>query len=120
MPTIVLLVPNLLFGASITQTVQAAGAQVRPCRSLAQFEAALAAGVPLLAAVVDLGSQNAWEPAIRAAAGAGLPVFAFGPHIESTTLKGARQAGATRVVANSALAQEFPKWLAGMGVAREA
>jgi hypothetical protein len=120
MPTILLLVPNLLFGASITQAVQAAGAQVRPCRSLAQFEAALAAEDPVIAAVVDLGSQNAWEPAIRAAAGVGLPVFAFGPHIESTTLKGARQAGATRVVANSALAQEFPKWLAGLGAAREA
>ena len=40
-PAILLLVPNLLFGASIAQAVQAAGAQVRPCRNSAAFLAAL-------------------------------------------------------------------------------
>lgn len=121
MSTILLLVPNLLFGASIIQVAQAAGAQVRPCRTPAHFLAALDAEdqAAVVGAVVDLGGPATWEPVIRAAAGRGLPVFAFGPHIDSTALKGARQAGATRVVANSALAQEFPKWVAGLGVTRE-
>lgn len=114
MPMILTLVPNLLFGASIANAAQAAGAQVRPARTPAAFLAALEAGTADLAgAVVDLGGNAGWEPVIRAASAAGVPVFAFGPHLDSATLKGARQAGATRVVANSALAQEFPKWLAG-------
>jgi hypothetical protein len=111
MPTILLLVPNLLFGASITRAAQAAGATVLPARTPANFLAALEDRADLVGAVVDLGNP-AWEPAIRAAAGVGLPVFAFGPHLDSAALKGARQAGATRVVANSALAEAFPKWLA--------
>ncbi len=112
MPTILLFVPNLLFGASITNVAQAAGAQVRSCRTPAAFSAALTDMAEIGGAVVDLGTPT-WEPVIRAAAEAGVPVFAFGPHLDSAALKGARQAGATRVVANSALAQELPKWLAG-------
>ncbi len=120
MPTILLFVPNLLFGASITNVAQAAGAQVRPARTPAAFGTALADVGEVVGAVVDLGNP-AWEPVIRAAAEAGVPVFAFGPHLDSAALKGARQAGATRVVANSALAQELPKWLAGrVDVARDA
>jgi len=112
-PTILLLVPNLLFGASIAKAVQAAGAQVRPCRHPAAFLAALQDPAELVGAVVDLGGNPGWEPVIRAAAAAGVPVFAFGPHLDAATLKGARQAGASRVVANSAHATELPKWLAG-------
>ena len=111
-PAILLLVPNLLFGASIATAVQAAGAQVRPCRNPAAFLAALQDPAELVGAVVDLGGNPGWEPVIRAAAAAGVPVFAFGPHLDADTLKGARQAGASRVVANSAHAKELPKWLA--------
>jgi DNA-binding response OmpR family regulator len=111
-PTILLLVPNLLFGASIATAVQTAGAQVRACRNTAAFLAALQQPTDLVGAVVDLGGNPGWEPVIRAAAAAGVPVFAFGPHLDAATLKGARQAGAARVVANSAHAQELPKWLA--------
>jgi hypothetical protein len=120
-PAILLLVPNLLFGASIAQAVQAAGAQVRACRNAAAFLAALEQPAELAGAVVDLGGNPGWEPVIRAAAAAGVPVFAFGPHLDAATLKGARQAGASRVVANSAHAQELPKWLAARvaGVKRE-
>jgi hypothetical protein len=111
-PAILLLVPNLLFGASIAQAVQATGAQVRPCRNAAAFLAALEQPAELAGAVVDLGGNPGWEPVIRAAAAAGVPVFAFGPHLDAATLKGAREAGASRVVANSAHAKELPKWLA--------
>jgi hypothetical protein len=113
MPTILTLVPNLLFGASVASAIQAAGGQARACRSPAAFQAALAETDDLRGAVVDLGGNAAWEPVITAAAEAGVAVFAFGPHIDSATLKGARRAGAQRVVANSALAQEFPKWVRG-------
>ena len=120
-PTILLLVPNLLFGASIATAVQTAGAQVRACRNAAAFLDALQQPADLAGAVVDLGGNPGWEPVIRAAAAAGVPVFAFGPHLDAATLKGARQAGASRVVANSAHAQELPKWLAARldGVKRE-
>ena len=113
MPTFLTLAPNLLFGASIAGIIRSAGAEVRACRTLAAWEAALGATPDLAGGIVDLGGPDAaWEAAIRAAAAAGLPVFAFGPHIQGALLKAARQAGAQRVVANSALAVELPKWVA--------
>ena len=114
MPTLLTLVPNLLYGVAISNAAQGAGLRVVACRSMSAFQDALLAAEAPVGAVVDLGggSGGAWDGAIRIAAAAHVPVFAFGPHLDSTTLKAARRAGAARVVANSALAAELPKWLA--------
>ena len=111
MPTILTFVPNLLFGVQVANAVRAAGGEPRVCPSPAAFQAALNETAGAAGAVVDL-SNPAWEPVIRAAATAQVPVFAFGPHLDSARLKAARQAGAQRVTANSAMAEALPKWLA--------
>jgi hypothetical protein len=110
MSTILIFVPNLLFGVPVTNLVRGSGAEVRACATPDTVRAALAAPAEVAGVVVDL-SNPAWEPVIQAAAAAGVPVFAFGPHLDSVRLKAARGAGAQRVVANSAMAQELPKWV---------
>jgi hypothetical protein len=110
MPTILTFVPNLLFGVPVSNLVRGAGARAQACATPDAVRAALVAPDDLAGVVVDL-SNPAWEPVIQAAAAAGVPVFAFGPHLDSVRLKAARQAGARRVVANSAMAQELPKWV---------
>ena len=117
MPTFLTLAPNLLFGASIANAIRSAGAEVRACRNLDAWRTVLTGGAgPLevpMGGIVDLSSpRETWEPAIGLAAAVGIPIFAFGPHIQGALLKAARQAGAQRVVANSALAVELPKWVA--------
>src|ERR1044072_8118451 len=58
--------------------------------------------------VVDLAARGDWEAAIEAAARAGIPVVAFGPHMDAGARKRARAAGASRVLANSNLARDLP------------
>jgi DNA-binding NtrC family response regulator len=50
-----------------------------------------------------------WRAAIAAARAAGLPVIAYGSHVDVETQSEARAAGATRVIANSKLAADLPE-----------
>ena len=110
MKTILLMAPDLLFGVKIANIVKQHGANPRHARSGDDFLAALQSENPS-AAVVDLNNRNDVRPLIQAAAEAGVPVFAFGSHIDTEGIKRARAAGARKVVANSAMAEALPKWL---------
>ena len=52
-------------------------------------------------------NQFDWENLIKEASMAGIPVLAFGSHMQAESLLKARQAGAYKTVANSAIAQRF-------------
>ncbi|MEI7555326.1 hypothetical protein [Candidatus Chlorohelix sp.] len=60
-----------------------------------------------LALVDTQASQFDWESLIKEACQAGIPTLAFGSHMQAESLLKARQAGAYKAVANSAIVQRF-------------
>jgi hypothetical protein len=59
-------------------------------------------------ALVDLSAPTErWHPLIEAAHRLSIPVLAFGSHMDQDRWQLARQAGASRIVANSALLEHF-------------
>jgi hypothetical protein len=62
-------------------------------------------------AVVELSGEASIER-VRALRARGLEVLAFGPHVQASWLRAAREAGAV-AVPNSQLEAELRRWLAG-------
>jgi DNA-binding NtrC family response regulator len=106
--SLILLDTDLFFVVKVRTTLQHAGYDVATARTLEDFTRKLAADSPTLAlvntAIVDID----WRAAIMAARAARIPVVAFGSHVDLETQQAARQAGATRVIANSKLATDLP------------
>jgi hypothetical protein len=95
-PTVLIFCPDVMFASRIQNLARHAGvrsAMVRPGQS--------ARGGELL--VASFGSGAGWEQAIAEAAEAGIPVIAFGPHVDSESRRAAKAAGALRVLANGNL-----------------
>ncbi len=105
---VILLDTDLFFVVKVRTTLQHAGYDVRTARSLADFTRRLAADAPVLALVNTAIAGVDWRAAIVAAREARLPVIAFGSHVDLETQQAARDAGATRVIANSKLAADLP------------
>ena len=61
--------------------------------------------------MVDLTARIDPPALIQAAAAQAIPVFAFGPHLDTEAIRNARAAGADKVVANSGMAAALPAWL---------
>jgi hypothetical protein len=103
-PAALLFFTDLMFGVQLQNMARATGftcVTVRP-------------GAPLPPGdvlVVDLAARGDWEEAIRQAAARGTPVIAFGPHMDTAARKRAKEAGASRVLANSNLARDLPSIL---------
>jgi DNA-binding response OmpR family regulator len=85
--------------------------EVKTVRNLAAFEQGLAITgeeQPNLV-IVNFSIQGVdWEAAIRQASAQGYPVLAFGSHMDLEAHARARQAGASRVVANSRFTSDMP------------
>ena len=111
---ILLLDSDLFFVVKVRTTLQHAGYTVQTARTAADFtrrlapEAAEAAEAPALALVNTAIAGQDWRGAITAARAASIPVIAFGSHVDLETQQQAREAGATRVIANSKLAADLP------------
>ena len=112
---ILLLDSDLFFVVKVRTTLQHAGYTVQTARTAADFTrrlaaaaAAAAAAAPALALVNTAIAGQDWRGAITAARAAGIPVIAFGSHVDLETQQQAREAGATRVIANSKLAADLP------------
>lgn len=116
MPTILIVVADLMFQSRIEIAARDAGATARVADTAAVLDAALArGGDPPAAAIVDLhiaGIDAA--DAIRRAKSAGARVLAFGRHTEPATLRAARDAGADTVVPRSTLAEDLPALMASL------
>ena len=93
-PIVVARIPDLMAEVRFTQAMLAAGVQARIV-SPDDWVTVLTDGPTL--AVVDLVPDGAIE-AIETAAAAGVPVLAYGPHVDERMLDAARQAGAAQVV----------------------
>lgn len=61
--------------------------------------------------IVDLAARADWQPPMREARERNIPIIAFGPHIDAESRRKAKQAGASRVLANSNLARDLPNIL---------
>ena len=84
-------------------------------RIAADFTAALEPS-PDLILVGMAATRLPWPDLVRAArerAGQELPIIAFGPHMDLALRERALEAGASRVLANSALMQALPALLRG-------
>jgi DNA-binding NtrC family response regulator len=105
---VLLLETDLFFAVRIGDTLARSGYATRQARTLADFSRLLAALRPALAIVNTATRGLDWRAAIAAAREAGVPVLAFGAHVDIATQAAARAAGATRVVSNSRLASDLP------------
>ncbi len=103
----VLLDSDLFFVAKVTATLGHAGYTTRAIRRAEEFGAALARDAPAVALVNTQARGIDWRAAIAAAITAGVPVIAFGAHVDLETQAAARAAGATRVISNSKLASDL-------------
>jgi Response regulators consisting of a CheY-like receiver domain and a winged-helix DNA-binding domain len=108
--TIIALEQDLFFAVKIRDTLHHHAYSVVIARNITAFEQAIAdAETPPALAIVNISTPRIdWEAAIRSANAHGVPVLAFGAHIDIAAQQRARQAGAQRVVANSKFAQNMP------------
>jgi hypothetical protein len=99
---IVVLCPDVFFLVGIRNTVRRLGFEPYVVKSTDDLEEAASSLSPALV-IIDmhaLGSDGEWDaigPYIKHA----IPVLAFGPHKDVDAFRAAKEAGATRVVANS-------------------
>ncbi|MDQ3929603.1 MAG: hypothetical protein M3328_10715 [Chloroflexota bacterium] len=100
-PLALLYYTDLMFGVQLQNMARKTGYRFSVARP----------GAPLPDAdvmVVDMGSRAEWEAAIREVSARGVPVIAFGSHMDAEGRKRAKAAGAMRVLANSNLARDLP------------
>jgi len=113
--TIVALVPDMMFGVRVRDVLSQLGYRARVCETAAEAQAALEPGLALL--IADLRGPVADLTELVAAAkrcDAGLPVLAFGSHVDVERQQAARQAGCDRVVANSKFSADLPGLIASL------
>ncbi|MGH2484844.1 MAG: hypothetical protein ACRDHE_02420 [Ktedonobacterales bacterium] len=99
---------DLLFSVRITESLNKVGYDTRTVRRLDAFADAITTWRPRIA-IVNMSSRGVeWQAAVTAAQDAGLPMVAFGPHVETEAQNEARRLGAAAVVANSQLVADLP------------
>lgn len=96
---------DLFFAVKITETLKRAGFQTRVTRTAMEFASLLVDGDYAVALVNTAARGVDWQAGVRSAREANIPVIAYGSHVDLETQAAARQAGATRVIANSRLAE---------------
>ena len=109
--TIIALEKDLFFAVKIRDTLRHHDMDVVTLRSVSAFEQRLTAttGERPALAIVNIATEGVdWESAIRLARQHGLPVLAFGSHMDLEARARARQAGALKVVANSKFSKDMP------------
>lgn len=107
--TILALEKDLFFAVKMRDTLRHHDMPVTTVRTLAAFEQQLATEPKPTLAIINTATQGVdWEAAIRAARVQGLPVLAFGSHMDLDARAKALAAGAQQVVANSKFASDMP------------
>ena len=103
MADIVSLGDDLLFYSRI-RAAEACGLKAWQARDLAGLAARLGdGGIGLVLLDLDLMDSSV----VLSACGAGIPVVAYGPHVQAERLRMAREAGCTRVLPRSAFVKEL-------------
>ena len=106
---VLLLDSDLFFSVKVTDTLKHAGYATRTVRRADDFARALADDAPPAVALVNTAARGIdWRAGSAAAVARGVPVVAFGAHVDLDTQAEARRLGATSVIANSKLASDLP------------
>lgn len=114
-PVVYYFARDLFFGVRLAEGLARLHCTARPITGATAGDLGATAAL----AIVDLSAPDAqWQPVIEAAHNAGVPVLAFGSHMDQERWQLARALGATRIVANSQLIERFPE-LVGRLVARQ-
>ncbi|MCC7020529.1 MAG: hypothetical protein IT332_12275 [Ardenticatenales bacterium] len=108
--TLIASIPDVMADVRVGEAARAAGVPLDSVNTDA-WAAALAADPRPAGAVVDLSAPGAIDR-IGAAVAAGVPVLAYGPHVEADLLTAARRAGARRVVPRGRMMQHAGALLA--------
>jgi hypothetical protein len=98
---------DLFFVVKVTETLKHAGYRTRVARNEGEFARALAGERPRIALVNTAARGVDYARIIAVARAAGVPIIAYGSHVDLATQERARAAGATRVIANSKLASDL-------------
>jgi DNA-binding response OmpR family regulator len=106
--SIIALEKDLFFSVKIRDTLRHHDIDATIVRTLPTFEQHLVEERKPALVIVNTASKGIdWEGAIRAAHEKGIPVLAFGSHMDLEARTRALQAGARRVVANSKFASDM-------------
>ena len=106
MKTILISIPDLMFETRVAGVVR----QLR--HRVETFSAEKISSANLV--IVCLENNRSWSSVVESARKQNVPILAFGRHTSAELLRGARDAGATRVVVNSDIAENFPQILQEM------
>lgn len=104
-PVAVLLCADLMFNVqlqNIARAEQFRTVNLRPGAPIANGAAVL------IVNFADLGRPRAWEGPVSEASRNGITVIGFGPHVDTEMRRIAKEAGASRVLANSNLTRDLP------------
>lgn len=103
-----LLDPDLFFAVKVSAMLKHIGIETTTVRQASEWSRQLEAERFTIALVNTAARGVEWREAIGAGRDAGVPVIAYGSHVDTEAQAQARAAGATRVIANSKLAAELP------------
>ncbi len=110
--TMLLAIPDLMFGVRVAETARALGFTPVDA-ALAGLQEAVDDHVRLI--IVDTGQPGDWQTAITTLKGdprtAGVPILAYGAHVDVTALRAAVAAGVDRLVTRGKLMAELPQLL---------
>ncbi|MCY0878212.1 MAG: hypothetical protein OWU84_04660 [Firmicutes bacterium] len=108
---IVALEDNLMFSVAIEEMAKAAGIAVAIVNTpQALAEALRQRDVTGILLDMRLVSDEVWPHLPH-----GVPVAAFGPHVDGAQFRQMRERGIRDVWPNSRLREQFPRWLARLG-----
>jgi hypothetical protein len=108
LPTVLIYTADLFFGLRIQDVVEKLGGRALAVSSSAELAAGLA-DVPALA-IIELGASQDWIAAVHEARKRtrGVPIAAFGSHVDMAALAAARQAGCDFVRTKGRFMEELP------------
>ena len=100
---------DLFFAVKMRDTLRHHDMEVTTVRTLPALTENLTAAEKPALVIIDIASKGVdWEGAISQARELGLPVLAFGSHMDLEARAQALQAGAQKVVANSKFTRDMP------------
>jgi hypothetical protein len=115
-PAVLALVTDLLFSTRIADVIRQQGGEPVLAASAQAFRQGLERWPVLILIDVHALPAGQWHPEVRRAKSLpqsrSIPIYGFGSHVDTATLKAARQAGCDHVWARSRFAQALPQLVA--------
>lgn len=111
MKTILLFVPDLMFGSRIEDVARQLGYKAESIDAGADIYVAIQQSKPVLVVTTFDRNGDSWEQVITAAHAGNIKTLAFGSHVNVDAFQRARGLGADQVIANSRMNLELPDLL---------